>query len=62
MKSNKKSVETPVEIENQRYGSHLISQPMFGSQLIGQEPHSNQLVTQRYNLRSKENLNVPARC
>ena len=55
MKSNKMSVETPVETENQRYGSHLISQPIFGSQLIGQEPHSNQLVTQRYNLRSKEN-------
>ena len=40
---------TPAEIENQTYGS----------QLIAQEPSNNQLVTQRYNLRSRENL---ARC
>ena len=45
------SMETPAEIENQTYRS----------QLIAQEPPSNQLVTQRYNLRSRENLNVPAR-
>ena len=44
-------METPAEIENQTYGS----------QLIAQEPPSNQLVTQRYNLRSRENFNVPAR-
>ena len=44
-------METPAEIENQTYRS----------QLIAQEPPSNQLVTQRYNLRSRENLNVPAR-
>ena len=49
MESNKMSMETPAEIENQ----------IFGSQLIVQEPPSNQLVTQRCN--SRENLNVPAR-
>ena len=45
------SMESPAEIENQ----------IHGSQQIAQEPPSNQLVTQRYNLRSRENLNVPAR-
>ena len=45
------SMETLARIENQ----------IYGSQLIAQEPPSNQLVTQRYNLRSTENLNVPAR-
>ena len=51
MESNKMSMESPAEIENQ----------IHGSQQIAQEPHSNQLVTQRYNFRSRENLNVPAR-
>ena len=51
MELNKMSRETPAEIENQTYGS----------QLIAQEPPSNQLVAQRYNLISRENLNVPAR-
>ena len=45
------SMESPAEIENQ----------IHGSQQIAQEPPSNQLVTQRYNLRSRENRNVPAR-
>ena len=45
------SMGTPVEIENETYGS----------QLIAQEPPNNQLVTQRYNLRSGENLNALAR-
>ena len=44
-------METPAENENQ----------IYGSQLITQEPPSNQLVTQRYNLRSRENFNVPGR-
>ena len=44
-------METQAEIENQTYGSHEIAQ----------ELPSNQLATQRYNLRSMENLNVPAR-
>ena len=51
MESNKISVETPAETENQTYAS----------QLIAQEPPSNQMVTQRYNLRSRGNRNVPAR-
>ena len=51
MESNKMSMESPAEIKNQ----------IHGSQQIAQEPPSNQLVTQRYNLRSRENLNVPAR-
>ena len=51
MESNKISIETPADIENRTYGS----------QLIAQEPPSNQLVTQRYNPRSRESLNVPAR-
>ena len=51
MESNRMSVETPVEIENQTYGC----------QLIAQKPPSNQLVTQRFNLRSREHLYVPAR-
>ena len=51
MESNKMSMETPAETENQTYVS----------QLIAQEPPSNQMVTQRYNLRSRGNLNVPAR-
>ena len=51
MESNKMSMETPAETENQ----------IYGSQLIAQGPPSNQLVTQGYNLRSRENLNVPAR-
>ena len=45
------SMETPGEIKSQAYGS----------QVIAQESPSNQLVTQRHNLRSRENLNVPAR-
>ena len=44
-------MESPAEIKNQ----------IHGSQQIAQEPPSNLLVTQRYNLRSRENLNVPAR-
>ena len=44
-------METSSEFENQTYGS----------QLIAQEIPSNHLVTLRYNLRSRENLNVPAR-
>ena len=48
MESNKMSMETPAGIENQ----------IYGSQLTAQEPPSDQLVTQRYNLRSRENLNV----
>ena len=55
-------METPPETENQTYRSQLTSQPTFGSKLIAQEPPSNQLVTQRYNLRSREDLNVPASC
>ena len=51
MESNKMSMESPAEIENQ----------IHGIQQTAQEPPSNQLVTQRYNLRSRENLNVPAR-
>ena len=51
MESNKMSMEIPTKIENQ----------IHGSQQIAQEPPSNRLVTQRYNLRSWENLNVPAR-
>ena len=51
MESNKIPMETPVEIEKQTYRN----------QLIAQEPPSNHLITQRYNFRSRENLNVPAR-
>ena len=61
MESNKMSMKTPAEIENQTYRNQLISQPTFESQLIVQEPPSNQLVTQRCNLKSSENCNVPAR-
>ena len=51
IESNKTSMETPADIENYTYGS----------QLIAQEPPSNQQVTQRYNLRWEENLNVLAK-
>ena len=51
MESSKMSMETPAEIEDQ----------IYGNQLIAQEPPSNQLVTQKCNLKSRENLHVPAR-
>ena len=41
--------------------SHVIKNQTYESKTIAQESPSNQLVTQRYNVRSRENLNVPAR-
>ena len=41
--------------------SHVIKNQTYGSKIIAPESPSNQLVTQRYNVRSRENLNVPAR-
>ena len=41
--------------------SYVIKNQTYGSKIIAQESPSNQLVTQRYNVRSRENLNVPAR-